>query len=644
MSTVNSVKKVIWFWIKFLIISIICVLLVATSVFLFFIKDLPRPEKFAEGLIPQSTKIYDRDGEILLYEIAGQERRTVVALEKIPLFLQQAVIATEDKSFYEHKGIDPRAIVRAVIYDLKIQKPSQGASTISQQLIRSYFLTQKKTIKRKTQEIILTIELERRYPKSQILDWYLNLIPFGSNIYGVETAAEVFFQKQVGELSMAQAATLAALIKAPSLLSPYGNNKDQLLARKNFVLDNMVKEGFITPEKATEAKKEEIKFSVAQNTIEAPHFVMFVKDYLEKKYGRSFLERAGLKVITTLDFNLQKKAEVILKNKVEQLKYLKVGNGGLIAINPQNGELLVMVGSKDYFAEPVPKGCTPGQNCYLDPQVNVTISPRQPGSAFKPVVYVKAFEMGYNDNTILQDTFTEFNPNCPADGSAEKDRYGSKCYHPHNYDGLFKGPIILRSALGESRNVPAVKTLRFVGLDAALDKAKEMGITTLTDKNRYGLSLVLGGGEVKLLELVMAYSVFADDGLKLPLNFIKRIEDKDGSIIEQEQQKGYRVIQAQHAREMNDILSDNNARAPVFGWNSSLYLPGWNAAVKTGTTQNNVDGWCIGYTPALVAGIWVGNNDNTPMAKSALNVAAPIWNEFMNTALPEFPRQEFQKP
>jgi len=407
----------------------------------------------------------------------------------------------------------------------------------------------------------------------------------------------------------------------------------------------MVGEGYLTKAEAETAKKEKINFSYQPlTTIKAPHFVMFVKDYLEKKYGDEYLTQAGLKVITTIDYGLQQIAEETVKTKVAELKYLNVNNGGLVAVNPKNGELLAMVGSKNFFGESSPKGCNPGVNCHFDPQVNVTVSERQPGSAFKPIVYVKAFEMGYDTNTILQDTFTEFNPNCPQDGSAEKDRYGLDCYHPHNYDGIFKGPISLRSALGQSRNVPAVKTLKFVGLDNALEKAQEMGITTLTDKNRYGLSLVLGGGEVKLLEMAYAFSIFANDGLKVPVNFIKKIEDKDGNVIEEEKQWNYRVVQAQHAREMNDILSDNIARSPVFGLNSSLYIPNWQTAVKTGTTQNNVDGWCLGYTPSLVAGVWVGNNDNTPMAQSALNVAAPIWNAFMVQILPKFPKQEFLKP
>ncbi len=616
------------------------------ATFVIITKDFPRPEKFSEGIVAESTKIYDKTGQTLLYEIAGNEKRTVVALEKIPSQMIEAAIATEDRNFYQHKGIDLRGIARAVLVDLKLGKSSQGASTISQQLIRSYFLTNKKTIQRKTREIILTLELERRYSKNQILEWYFNVIPFGSNLYGVQAASQALFNKDVENLSLAQSATLVALVRAPSLYWPYNpDGKEKLLARKDLVLDNMAGQNFITKEEAIKAKAEKIEFSYKPlATIKAPHFVMFIKSYLEEKYGEEYLAQAGLKVITTIDYNLQQTGERIVKEKVAEMKYMGVGNGSLVVVNPQTGELLAMIGSKDFFGQSEPAGCNPGKTCTFDPEVNITTSLRQPGSSFKPLVYIKAFEMGYGPNTILQDTLTEFNPNCPDNALAQKDIYGQDCYHPHNYDGMFKGPISLRSALAQSRNVPAVKTLKFVGLSNAIQQAEKMGITTLTDKNRYGLSLVLGGGEVKLLEMAYAYSIFANDGQKTAVNFIKKIEDKNGNTVEQAQTWSYRVVASQLAREMNDILSDNEARAPVFGLNSTLYLPGWTTAVKTGTTQNNIDGWCVGYTPNLVAGVWVGNNDNSPMAQSALNVAAPVWNAFMAEVLPTLPKQEFIKP
>jgi len=615
------------------------------TAFVVITKDFPRPEKFSEGIVAQSTKIYDRTGQVLLYEISGDEKRTVVSLDKIPSQLIEAAIATEDRNFYQHHGIDLRGITRAILVDLKLGKSSQGASTISQQLIRSYFLNNQKTIQRKTREIILTLELERRYSKNQILEWYFNIIPFGSNIYGVQSASQSLFNKDVSDLSLAQSATLVALIRAPSLYWPYGDGKALLLARKDLVLDNMVGQNFINKEEAERAKAEKIEFSYRPlTTIKAPHFVMFIKNYLEEKYGQGYLSQAGLKVITTLDYNLQQIGEQTVKEQVDKMSYMKVGNGGLIVVDPTTGELLVMVGSKDFFGQSEPAGCVSGKTCVFDPEVNVTTSPRQPGSSFKPIVYIRAFEMGYSPDTILQDTLTEFNPNCPDNALATKDIYGQDCYHPHNYDGIFKGPITLRSALAQSRNVPAVKTLKFVGIDNAINQAEKMGITTLTDRNRYGLSLVLGGGEVKLLEMAYAFGIFADDGLKMPVNFIKKIEDKNGNIVQEKQTGAYRVIESELTREMNNVLSDNEARAPVFGLNSTLYMPDFETAVKTGTTQNNVDGWCIGYTPNLVAGVWVGNNDNRPMSQSALNVAAPVWNAFMQKALPLFPKENFIKP
>ncbi|MDD5738863.1 MAG: PBP1A family penicillin-binding protein [Candidatus Pacebacteria bacterium] len=617
----------------------------AFTAFVIITKDFPRPEKFSEGIVAESTKIYDRTGQILLYEISGDEKRTVVPLDKIPIQLINATIAIEDRDFYQHNGINIRGIFRAILVDLKLGKSSQGASTISQQLIKNYFLTNQKTIQRKTREILLTLELERRYSKNQILEWYFNIVPFGSNIYGVQAASQALFNKDVSDLSLAQSATLVALVRAPSLYWPYGDGKALLLARKDLVLDTMVSQNFITKEEAETAKTEKITFSYQPlTTIKAPHFIMFIKNYLEEKYGQGYLAQAGLRVITTLDYNLQQIGEQTVKEQVDKMSYMKVGNGGLIAVDPTTGELLVMVGSKYFFGKSEPAGCNPGKTCTFDPEVNVTTSPRQPGSSFKPIVYIRAFEMGYSPDTILQDTLTEFNPNCPSNALAEKDIYGQECYHPHNYDGMFKGPITLRSALAQSRNVPAVKTLKFVGIDNAIDQAEKMGITTLTDRNRYGLSLVLGGGEVKLLEMAYAFGIFANDGLKMPVNFIKKIEDKNGNVVQEEQTGAYRVIESELTREMNSVLSDNEARSPVFGLNSTLYIPGWETAVKTGTTQNNVDGWCIGYTPNLVAGVWVGNNDNRPMSQSALNVAAPVWNAFMQKVLPMFPKEDFIKP
>jgi len=609
--------------------------------FLFLLKDMPRPEKFTESEIVQSTKIYDREGATLLYEIAGEEKRTLVPLSQISPLLGQAVVAAEDQSFYQHQGIDFKAIGRAVLTDLRIKKLAQGASTISQQLIRNYFLTANKTLKRKTREAALTIELERRYSKEQILEWYLNLVPFGSNIYGAEAASQTFFDKPASDLSLPQAATMAALVKSPSLLWPYGPNKDGLMARKDYVLNQMAKLGYITEEQAQAAKDEIISFSPIANIIKAPHFVTLVKDYLTQKYGQEFLNTAGLRVYTTLDMKMQTMAEKEITNYSKGLSQYKAHNAALVALNPKNGQVLTMVGSLDYFGQSSPANCASGLNCSFDPQVNAAISPRQPGSAFKPIVYATAFEMGYSPKTILQDSFTEFNPNCPADGSAKKDRYGLDCYHPHNYDGYFVGPISIRSALAQSRNVPAVKTLKLVGVSNALKKAQEMGITTLTDPSKYGLALVLGGGEVKLLELASAYGIFATKGIKTMPSFVLKIEDSEGNILEEAKINSLRVISSQTSREINSILSDNTARAPMFGANSSLYLADYadEVAVKTGTTQDNRDAWTMGYTPNIVVGVWIGNNNNASMTQSSVMVSSPLWRNFMLRVLPTLPRE-----
>lgn len=620
------------------------ILLLGIGVFISFFKDLPRPEKFTEGIIPQSTKIYDREGKILLYEIAGEEKRTFVSLEQIPLHLQQAVIATEDQNFYQHRGLDLKAIGRAMLYDLKIRKPAQGASTISQQLIRSYFLTQHKTLKRKTREIILTLELERRYSKEQILEWHLNLIPFGSNLYGAETASVTFFRKPVSEISLAQAATLAALIKAPSTLWPYGPNREKLLARKDYVLDRMVKEHFITETQAKEAKEEKIEFAESLNPIKAPHFVLFLKDYLERKYGKDFLTRAGLKVITTLDIDLQEKAEALIENSLLALKNYNAHNGALVALNPKTGEVLVMIGSSDYFGTSTPKGCTPGLDCHFDPQVNVALMERQPGSAFKPFAYAQALQKGFTPQTTIWDVPTEFDVYCSPTTRQEKNKYGLDCYHPQNYTGTFKGRITLKQALAQSRNLPSVKVLYLAGLKETLGLAKTCGFESLKEERNYGLSLVLGGGEVKLLEMVEGYSVFANDGTKAPLNIIKRIEDAQGNVIEEMKKGKLKILPTQTARQINDILSDNAVRAPMFGWYSPLYIPNYDVAAKTGTTQRYNDAWTIGYTPSLVTGVWVGNNDNSSMTEPGVVVAGPIWHNFMVYALEKLPKEDFQKP
>ena len=625
----------------FLFITFCCL-----SFFVYTTKDIPRPERFNEGSIAQSTKIYDRTGKVLLYEISGAQRRTIVPLEKISKYLKEAVLAVEDKNFFKHKGVDFKAVIRAVLFDLKVGKAVQGGSTITQQLVRSYFLNRKKTLKRKTTEVVLSLELEKKYSKKQILEWYLNIIPFGSNIYGVEEASLAFFNKHSSDLSLTEAASLAALIKAPSYFSPYKKDKERFLKRRNFVLDKMAEQGYISAEKAEEAKKEKIAFLPLKNFIKAPHFSLFVKNYLEKKYGKSFLETKGLKVYTTIDADIQEKAEKILKQETEKIKRFNAHNGAIIVLKAETGEILAMVGSKNYFGAPEPEDCIPGETCAFDPKVNAVFALRQPGSAIKPFIYAELFKKGFSPESTIWDVKTEFNVFCPVEADKETSETGKKCYHPKNYDNKFKGLISFRSALAQSRNLPAVKALYLTGIDNVLDFLSRAGITSLKERSRYGLSLVLGGGEVKLIELTRAFSVFANEGELPVINFIKKITDNQGNVIEEQSFSRVKILSKQIARQINDILSDNNARFPMFSLSSYLYIPGYKVAAKSGTTQNYKDGWVVGYTPDVVLGVWVGNNNSEPINKKpSVVVAGPIWNKLMTYILKKLSlKQTFNPP
>ncbi|MFH1423423.1 MAG: PBP1A family penicillin-binding protein [Candidatus Nealsonbacteria bacterium] len=619
--------------------------------FIYYAKDLPRPEVFTEKSFVLPTKIYDREGKTVLYQIYDEEKRTVVSLDQVSNNLKWAIVATEDSNFYNHFGIDLKGVARSIINNLTSGKLlASGGSTISQQLIRSTFLTLDKTIQRKAKEIILTLELERRYSKDQILEFYLNQIPLGSNAYGVEAASQVFFNKSAAELSLAQAATLASLIQAPSRLSPYGSNLDSLIIRKNYVLGRMVQEGYISQEDAEQAKNEILVFASPDQSIKAPHFVLYIKKYLEEKYSDSFLKEKGLKVYTTLNWNLQQEAEKIIEEGVKVNQSYNAYNASLVAINPQNGEILAMVGSADWYAtSSIPEGCSgTEEGCLFDPKFDIaTLGERQPGSAFKPFAYAEAFKKGLTPETIFWDVKTEFNPNCTSTAAEEKDQYGMDCYHPGNYTGNFRGPISLRNALAQSINIPAVKVLYLAGLRDTIKTAQSFGITTLDQPlSWYGLSLVLGGGEVKLLDMVSAYGVFANNGLKSPPVSILKIEDAKGNIIEENKKTPQRVLEENVAKMINSILSDNEAKAPVFGRYSVLNIPGYQIAVKTGTTQEFKDGWTIGYTPSIAVGVWVGNNNGALMSKEpGVVLAGPIWNKFIQKALKEYPsNQLFQEP
>lgn len=599
-------------------------LFISIGVFAYFAKDLPDPTKISQREIIQSTKIYDRTGEILLYEIHGGEKRTTISIDKIPDYVKYATIATEDKNFYHHIGIDVKAILRAALSNLKGKRIAQGGSTITQQFIKNTILTPKRTFTRKIKEIILALEMERKYSKDEILGFYLNQIYYGSNSYGIESAARTFFNKSASELTLAESALLTALPKAPSYYSPYGSHLKELKKRQEYILDRMAELGYISPSQAKKAKEEKLKFAPANKGIKAPHFVIEVTQHLEEKYGKDYIQKAGLKVITTLDYELQTLAEEII-SKYASLNEKKYGatNAALVAMDPKTGQILAMVGSKDYF------------DIENQGNFNVATSPfRQPGSSFKPFAYAEFFKKGYPPSTILFDLKTNFG------------KYKNKDYIPKNYDNKFRGPISVREALAQSINVPSVKVLYLAGIRDTIKLAKKMGITTLNDPKRYGLSLVLGGGEVRLIDEVAAYSVFAQEGIKHPISYILKTEDSKGNILEKYENVSKRVLPSSVAKIINDILSDENARAPVFGHQSKLCLPippppnatssppCRPAGAKTGTTQDYADGWTIGYTPSLVVGIWAGNNDFRKKMKNGagIYVAAPIWNEFMTRA------------
>ncbi|MDO8495567.1 MAG: transglycosylase domain-containing protein [bacterium] len=604
--------------------------------FLYVAKDIPSPDSIISRRVSESTKIYDRTGNTVLYDIHGEERRTIISWENIPNTVKLATLASEDTSFYSHQGLDFKGIARAFFKDITTFSISQGGSTITQQLIKKALLGDERTPSRKIREAILSIEIERRFSKDQIFWMYLNQIPYGSNAYGIEAASQTFFGIPAKDLSYAQAATLATLTKATTYYSPYGSHLEELHNQKNLVLQRMKEVGFLSEEDYNKAVNEKLEFKPPREAILAPHFVMMVRDYLTKKYGEETVTNGGLKVYTTLDIDMQKIAEeTVTKYGAINEKAYRATNASMVATDPRTGQILVMVGSRDYF------------DIANEGNFNVALARRQPGSSFKPFTYATALEKGFTDSTILFDVKTEFNPSCLADGSQTKDQYGLACFHPRNYDGLFHGPVTMRQSLARSLNIPSVKLLYLAGIDSTTNLATRMGITTLKDNNQnFGLSLVLGGAEVKLLDMVSAYGVFGNDGVKEQPAFILKIEDTNGTVLEEYKSKKERVIEPQIARTINDILSDNQARASVFGANSSLYFPDRPVAAKTGTTQENKDAWVVGYTPSLSVGVWTGNNKNTPMSSqgAGISAAGPMWHEFIVKALKGKSVEQFADP
>ncbi len=593
---------------------------------------IPSINNFQDRQVAQSTKIYDRTGNIVLYDVHGQVRRTSVALDAISPYIQQASIAVEDRTFYTNSGFRPLSFARAMWVNIFSRSYAQGGSTITQQVVKNALLTQDKSIPRKIEEIILALRLTRVYSKQEILGTYLNETSYGGTIYGVEEASQYFFGVSAKDVDLAQAAYLAALPAAPTFYSPYGNHRAALDGRKNFVLSQMKTTGFITQDEYDQAKAEQVQFrSGATAGIKAPHFVFYIREYLEQKYGADMVDKGGLHVTTTLDYDLQQKMETVVTKWAPQMqKNFNASNEGMVAIDPKTGQVLAMLGSRDYF------------NNAIDGQVNVVLASRQPGSSFKPFVYAAAFAKGYTPETVVFDLQTQFSTRCSPQDPANDN---PPCYSPSNYDNEFKGPISLRNALAQSRNIPSVKTLYLAGIPDSIKTAQDLGITTLGAADQYGLTLVLGGGEVRLLDMVGAYAVFANDGVKNPPTGILEVRDHSGNVLENYQSNPTRVLDPQIARQISDTLSDDVARAPDFGVKGPLYFEGANVADKTGTTNDSRDAWVIGYTPAIAVGAWAGNNDNTPMVKQvAAFIVTPMWHEFFVYAMQKYPADTFPPP
>lgn len=596
---------------------------------------IPDFAAFEERRVESSTKIYDRTGEILLYNVNQDMKRTAISFADMGTYIKNAAVAIEDAEFYQHHGIRITSIFRAVIANLTPGGITQGGSTITQQVVKMTLLSPEKTIARKIKEWILAIKLDRSMTKEDILAIYLNEAPYGGNIYGIQEAALTFFGKKPADLSLAEAAYLAAIPQAPSYYSPYGNHLDDLKKRKDLVLSRMLELNFITNAEFSEASRSEVSFlAQSPSSIKAPHFVFYVKQYLEEKYGEEVVASGGLKVTTTLDYTLQQKAEeIVSKYGAENVEKFNATNAALVATDPKTGGILAMVGSRDYFSKDI------------DGNFNIALAKRQPGSSFKPFVYATAFAEGYTPDTVLFDVPTEFQTTCNAYGQALPGYNQNDCYMPGNYDDTFRGPISIRNALAQSINVPAVKTLYLVGIKDAIKTAKSLGIRSLTDPSRYGLTLVLGGGEVSLLEMTSAYGVFANSGVRNPTIAVTKVEGLDGTVFEESAPAPETVMDRNAALMISDILSDNVARAPLFGATSPLAFGSRQVAAKTGTTNDYRDVWTVGYTPSIAVGAWAGNNDNSPMVKKTSGtIIAPLWHAFMEEALKVMPVEEFEKP
>jgi 1A family penicillin-binding protein len=597
-------------------------LILAGYFYINILKDLPNPDRLITRDQAVSTKIYDNKNRLLFTVFNGSQNRTLVKLEDIPQVLVQATIAIEDKDFYKHPGFSLRGISRAIWKNIS-EDELQGGSTITQQLIKNALLTPEKSWKRKLKELILSIQAELVFSKDEILQMYLNEVPYGGTAYGVEEASQTYFAKSVKQLNLAEASLLAGLPAAPTRFSPFGANPQLALIRQHQVLDAISKNGYITPEEAQNAKKEKIVLAPQQTNIKAPHFVMYVKDLLVQKYGTKMVEQGGLRVYTSLDLDIQEMAQEKVAQEIEKLVQMRISNGAALITNPQTGEILAMVGSKNYYDRE------------SDGNVNVTIMPRQPGSSIKVITYSLALANGFSPATTISDTPITYK--IP----------GAESYSPKNYDNSFHGNVTLRTALACSYNVPAVKTLAVFGVNNMIDLAQSMGITTWNDRSRYGLALTLGAGEVKMTDMAVVYGTLANMGKKVNLNPILKVTDSKGKILSEfSHGSSQKILDQKVAFLITDILKDNQARTPAFGPASLLVIPENEVAVKTGTTNDKKDNWTIGYTQDFVATVWVGNNNNTPMSSVASGItgASPIWHSIVKELLKNKEPHKFNPP
>lgn len=591
----------------------------------YFSRDLPSPNQLTNREVVQSTKIFDRNGELLYDVYDGQHNRTLLPFNEIPQVMKDATIAAEDKDFYKHQGFSITGIAAAFLKLASSQSIGGGGSTITQQLVKNAILEDaRQTPVRKIKELILAIQIERRYSKDQILQIYLNEIPYGGTAYGVEAASQHYFGKSARELNLSEAALLAGIVQNPTLHSPF-TNPDSAYDRQHYVLDQMVKNDMISDKQRKDA--EETKITLASgsdlSTIKAPHFVLYVKQLLEEQYGTSLVEQGGLRVTTTLDLTKQKIAEEEVTKQLEKLSQANAHatSAGLLAADPKTGQILAYVGSGDFY------------NDELQGKVDIIQRPRQPGSSVKTFTYLEALTKGYTLATYLGDVQTCFG--------------GSPAYCPGNSDGKYWGPVMIREALSNSRNIPAVKATQLVGVDGFIEMAKSLGLTSLTDRSQYGLSVGLGAVETKPYEMAQAYTTLANGGMEQDLTPILKVEDSTGKVLEQYTEgPGKRVVDEKYVYLITDVLSDNVARQRLFGSGNKLQLSGGRpAAVKTGTTDENWDAWTIGFTPSLSTTVWVGNMDRSPMRGiQGSTGATPIWNGFMNRSLSGTKVEQFKRP